>query len=156
MQTSNKHERATLRCFVVALVVWTALAGCLIHGQYFVPVAGGNSRDSTIYFYRVYSGRINSPSYEITESGAHVGILRDGGYFVLGASPGVHRYAIRQGPGGVSLYAESGKSYFVRLNWAEKREDSGLATQNVLLELEDEQDALRELRKHRPNALAEP
>jgi hypothetical protein len=86
----------------------------------------------------------------------HVGMLRDGGYFVLGARPGVHRYAVRQGRGEVSLYAESGKRYFVRLHWTGKREDSGLATQNVLLKIEDEQDAVRELRKHRPNALAEP
>src|ERR1041385_1526812 len=75
------------------------LTGCSNHGPASVPVAVGDSQDSTIYFYRPYSGIPNSPSYEITESGAHVGMLRDGGYFVLGASPGVHRYAVRQGPG---------------------------------------------------------
>ena len=145
-----------LRHFAVAVVVWTSLTGCSNHGPYSVPVAVGDSQDSTIYFYRPYSGIINSPSYEITESGAHVGMLRDGGYFVLGANPGVHRYALRQGSGEVSLYVESGKRYFVRLHWTGKREDSGLATQNVLLKIEDEQDAVRELRKYRPNALGEP
>jgi len=145
-----------LPSFAVAVVVWTTLTGCSNHGPYSVPVAVGDSQDSTIYFYRPYSGTINSPSYEITESGAHVGMLRDGGYFVLGANPGVHRYALRQGSGEVSLYAESGKRYFVRLHWTGKREDSGLATQNVLLKIEDEQDAVRELRKYRPNALGEP
>jgi hypothetical protein len=143
---------------LIPVVVFTTLVGCQSRGAYFVPAATGDSLDSTIYFYRPYSGSINSPSYEITESGAHVGTLRDGGYFVLGASPGVHHYAVRQRPNGVSLYAEPGKRYFVRLNGAKKREDSGLATKNVFLELEleEEQDAVRELRKYQPNALGEP
>jgi hypothetical protein len=140
----------------IAAMLWITFTGCQSRGPYVVPGAGVGSQDSTIYFYRPYSGSINSPPYEITESGAHVGMLRDGGYFVLGARPGVHQYAVRQGAGGVSLYAMSGKRYFVRLNWTKKREDSVLATQYVFLELEDEQDAVRELRKYRPDALAEP
>jgi hypothetical protein len=140
----------------LALMLWITLTGCPSHGSYFVPGAEDDSQQSTIYFYRPYSGSLNSPSYEITESGAHVGMLRDGGYFVLGASPGVHQYAVRQSSGGVSLYAESGKRYFVRLNKTQKSADSALATHNVLLKLEDEQDALRELRKYRPNPLGEP
>jgi hypothetical protein len=140
----------------IAVMLWITLTGCPSRGPYFVPVAGDDLQDSTIYFYRPYSGSLNSPSYEITESGTHVGMLTDGGYFVLGASPGVHQYAVRQSSGGVSLYAESGKRYFVRLNWTKRREARGLATQNVLLKLEDEQDAVRELRKYRPNPLGEP
>jgi hypothetical protein len=78
----------------IAVMLWITLTGCPSRGSFFVPVAGGGSQDSTIYFYRPYSGSLNSPPYEITESGTHVGMLTDGGYFVLGASPGVHQYAV--------------------------------------------------------------
>jgi hypothetical protein len=140
----------------IAVMLCITFMGCHSGGPHFAPIAGGDAQDSTIYFYRPFSGTINSPSYEITELGAHIGMLREGGYFVLGAHPGLHHYAIRQVAGGVALYAESGKRYFVRLTSSEKRRVSGLATQNVFLELEDEQDAVRELRTYQPHALSEP